>query len=76
MIIDDTEKYFKVVLGDIPENWVITQKQESFAWEKTIDPDPMANIHPMLSASVSKPIVESMGLINAAVVKTAMVEDP
>ena len=46
------------------------------AWENTIDPDPIAKIHPILSASVSKPIVESMGLINAAVVKTAMVEDP
>ena len=76
MIIDATEKYFNVVLGDIPENWVITQKQESLAWENTIDPDPIAKIHPILSASVSKPIVESMGLINAAVVKTAMVEDP
>jgi hypothetical protein len=26
MMIDATEKYFNVVLGDIPENWVITQK--------------------------------------------------
>jgi hypothetical protein len=26
MIIDAMEKYFNVVLGDIPENWLITQK--------------------------------------------------
>ncbi len=60
----------------IPVNWVTTQKKLSFAWETTVDPDPMAKTTIVDQNGLSHPICPITGAMIEAVAIKATVDDP
>ena len=70
------ENTFRVVVILIPENLLTTQKYESLACEKTIEPAPIANMANNLPVSDSRPRAGNIGATKEAAVMIATVDDP